>query len=258
MPRFKDQAICIRLIDWSETSQVVGLLTQNHGKLSAVAKGSKRTSPGAVARFGGGIELLTQGQAVGVIKAGAELANLTEWDLQAPYRHLRLNLQAQQLGLYAADLTGALLADHDPHPNTFAALSQLLGDLANPTTQGATLLTFQWRVLEDCGYKLELNRDIHSGQPLDNPQNTSNWTGLFDPKAGGITADLSSTKQGLGTPENNWRVRWTTVQALRCVAGGQTVIDQPSIERANRLLCVYTRSILDRQLPTMEYVLQRG
>jgi len=257
MPRFKDQAICIRLINWSETSQVVGLLTQDHGKLSAVSKGSKRTSPGAVARFGGGIELLTQGQAVGVMKTGAELANLTEWDLQSPYRHLRLNLQAQRLGLYAADLTGAILADHDPHPHTFAALSQLLGDLADPTHHGWALLGFQWRVLEDCGYRLELNRDIHSSQPLDNPHDNRHWTGIFDPKAGGITAQATSTNQGSSTTDNNWRVRWTTVQALRSVAKGQTVTDQPSIERANRLLCVYARSILDRQLPTMQYVLQR-
>jgi DNA repair protein RecO (recombination protein O) len=125
MPRLKDQAICIRLFDWSETSQIVALLTEHHGKVRGLAKGSKRTSPGAVARFSGGIEMLTQGQIVWISKPSVELATLTEWDLQNPYRHLRQDLTAQRLSLYAADLTGALLAEHDPHPNVFAALHRL-------------------------------------------------------------------------------------------------------------------------------------
>ena len=133
MPRFKDHAICIRHIDWSETSQVVALLTREQGKVRALAKGSKRTSPGAVARFSGGIELLTLGQAVGIIKPSTDLATLTEWDLQNPYFHLRRDLAAHETALYAADLSNALLADHDPHAGVFAALAQLLEVLAEPS-----------------------------------------------------------------------------------------------------------------------------
>ena len=77
MPRFKDQAICIRHIDWSETSQIVALLTEQLGIIRAVAKGSRRTSPGSVQRYSGGVELLTLGQAVGMIKSSVDLASLT-------------------------------------------------------------------------------------------------------------------------------------------------------------------------------------
>ena len=102
MARFKEDAICIRYLDWSETSQIVVLLTREHGKLRGLAKGSKRTSPGALARYSGGIELLTLGQVVGLTKPTSELATITEWDLQDPYPHLRRDLSAQHLGLYAA------------------------------------------------------------------------------------------------------------------------------------------------------------
>ena len=146
MPRFKDQAVCIRLIDWSETSQVVALMTQEHGKLRGLAKGSKRASPSSVERFSGGIELLTQGQAVGVVKATADLASITEWDLQRSYSHLRRDLEAHQLGLYAADLVGAMLADRDPHPATFEALATFLGTIALAPARNAALLQFQWRL----------------------------------------------------------------------------------------------------------------
>ena len=70
MPRFKEQAVCIRLIDFSETSQVVWLFTENLGLIRGLAKGSKRTSPGSVAKYSGGFELLTAGQSLGVTKSG--------------------------------------------------------------------------------------------------------------------------------------------------------------------------------------------
>ena len=38
----KDRAICVRVADYSETSQVVTLFARLSGKVRAIAKGSKR------------------------------------------------------------------------------------------------------------------------------------------------------------------------------------------------------------------------
>ncbi len=269
MPRFKDQAVCIRLIDWSETSQIVALLCQNQGKLRGLAKGSKRTSPGSVARFCGGIELLTLGQVVAVTKPTTQLATLTEWDLQESYWHLRRSLRAQWLAMYAADLATALLADHDPHPAAFSALTQLLDDLADAHRREQALLKYQWRLLADCGYRPQLEYDVRTGRPLPQhadarrrkPQTPKTApTYLFDPRAGGLTQET------VGTDNGCWRVRTTTVQLLQQIAlddgspyrSDDVEPDDPhTVDRANRLLCVYTRAILDRQLPTMSCILDR-
>lgn len=244
MAKFKDQAICIRLFDWSETSQVVALLTLNHGKVRGVAKGAKRTSPSSVQRYSGGIELLTLGQAVGTIKQSAELANLTEWDLQKPYWHLHHDLDSQRLGFYAADLVNAMLADHDPHPPVFAALDELLDRLADGATRQVALLAFQWKLLSDCGYQPQLDRDVQSGDELVKAR-----TYTFDSRAGGLTTAAAGH-------DGAWKVRASTVQLLRAAANGSdNKADRQTLMRANRLLCVYARAILDRQLPTMKYVL---
>lgn len=247
MPRFKDQAICIRHFDWSETSQIVALLTEHHGKIRAVAKGAKRTSPSSVQRYSGGIELLTLGQAVGIIKPTTELATLTEWDLQQPYWYLRQDLEAQQLSLYAADLVNALLADRDDHPASFHALREFLEALRDPTGRQAALLRFQWRILTDSGYRPELNRDVERDEPL-----TPAASYIFDAQAGGLTTQL-------GSQRTSWKVRRETVELLRRVAQNDVDdlrdADPQAIGRANRLLCVYARSILDRELPTMAFVL---
>ncbi len=246
MPRIKDQAICIRHIDWSESSQVVVLLTRDHGKLRGLAKGSKRQSPSSVQRFSGGIELLTQGQVVAVTKRTAELATVTEWDLQEDYHFLRRDLNAQKLAMYAADLTNAMLADEDSHPGAFTAIAYYLAALPDVDARPASLLKFQWALLEDCGYRPELNRDVRKGEPLGKARAYT-----FDPVAGGLTVE-----NGI----DDWRVRAKTVTLLQKLLAGEPIDDTEvdSLNRANKLLCVYARSILDKELPTMRVVLNGG
>lgn len=271
MPRFKDQAICIRHIDWSETSQIVALFTREHGKIRGLAKGSKRTSPGAVARFCGGIELLTRGEVVATLKPTTELAAITEWDLQDPYFHLHTDLPAQHLAMYAADLIGAMTADRDPHPGAFEALVRLLEELgqgrsaATPQAAGknaawraAGLLRFQWELLADCGFRPQLERDVVTDEPLDGA-GSALW---FDAHAGGLTAapDPAAAYPGAARPQQAgpWRVRGETVALLRRLAANPQAGDDAehgSVDRANKLLCVYARAILDRELPTMGMVL---
>lgn len=252
MARLKDDAICIRHLDWSETSQIVVLLTRGHGKVRGLAKGSKRLSPGSIARYSGGIELLTRGEIVCITKANLELATLTEWDLQEPFTHLRNDLAAQRAALYAADITNALLADHDIHTGTFEALHLFLTALAEPAHREASLLLFQWNLLTDLGYRPEMDRDVVTAKAL--PDRAS-YT--FDARAGGLTATIEGSTDVEGG--SAWKVRGETVAALRAVSAGDTdaiaAVTDESARRANRLLCVYIRSILDRALPTMSLLL---
>ncbi len=246
MPRFKDQAIVLRSTEWSESSQIVVLLTETHGKVRGLAKGSKRQSPSSLQRFSGGIELLTAGQVVATTRPSSELAAVTEWDLQNDHFALRRDLRAQRLAMYAADLCHAMLAEGDVHGGAFVLLGRLLDALCDRgADKDVALLRFQCGLLEDCGYRPELDRDVRTGGPLGGAGGVKAYG--FDPVAGGLTA---------GAGPADWRVRSSTVDVLRRIAAGEERPgDGSGVGRANRLLCVYARSILDRELPTMGAVL---
>ncbi|MEM1444886.1 MAG: DNA repair protein RecO [Planctomycetota bacterium] len=245
MPRFKDSAVCLRLVEYSESSQVVVLLTQAHGKVRGLAKGSRRLAPSSIERFSGGMELLHRGQVVATTRPSSELAAITEWDLQDDAYHLRQSLSAQRVALYAADLTHALLADLDPHPETFLALIALLDALkaTNEDTQAVALLRFQWALLDDAGYRPVLDHDaLHDAELRDAEAYT------FDAQAGGFTADDG---------RSSWRVRHRTLEALRRIATHDgNELDAESSGRANRLLAAYARELIGRELPTMSIALE--
>lgn len=261
MPRFKDQAICLRHFEWSQTSQIVVLLTHSRGIVRGVAKGAKRQSPSSVARFSGGIELLTQGQVVAITKSTAELATITEWDLQNDFFYLRNDFKTQELAMYGADLVMAMFGELDAHPRIFDAMAALLENFSQPQNRPESLLVFQWILLLEGGFKPHLDEDIHLRTALDKSRALS-----FDAGSGGFTQRFSDAR---------WRVRSDTVGLLEAVEklcaaennGEKAVGLQDSLSplseqfkpqafvRANKLLCSYIREILGRQLPTMEAVL---
>jgi DNA repair protein RecO (recombination protein O) len=239
MPTISDSAVCIRRWDFSETSQTVSLLTREHGIIRGLAKGAKREK-GA---FSGGLDVLTRGQVVAIVRPGRELATLTEWHLDETYRVIRRRLDANRAGLYMADLVHHMLTDQDPHPPVFDALVEALDGLADPSQVGMALLLFQWRVLAETGYRPEVERDAETGRPL--PEDAEVLA--FNPRAGGIVAAPVGS--------DHWRVRRSTVELLRTVASGSPAvpIEPEAVRRANRLLAVYCRELIGSELPTMRW-----
>ncbi len=82
----KDTAICIRAIDYSETSQILTFFTRDTGKIGAIAKGSKRPK----SSFGGPFEIFSYGKIVFAESNKDKLSTLTEFESSfggAGFRH---------------------------------------------------------------------------------------------------------------------------------------------------------------------------
>ena len=112
----KDNAVCIRCVDYSETSQIVTFFTRDTGKISAIAKGSRRPkSP-----FDGAIEMLSAGQIVFTSSDEPKLVTLTEFQ-QAPSPPMT-DLYSLNCLYYACELVNSLTDEYDPHPLLFDSL----------------------------------------------------------------------------------------------------------------------------------------
>lgn len=219
MPTLRDDAICIRHWDWSETSQTVSLFTREHGVLRGIAKGSKREK----APFSGGLEILTRGEVIAITKPGRTLATLTAWDLTHTHPACRADLVRHHAALYAIDLVHHAMPESDPHPALFDTLADALrglGELARDERPDAIVFAFQRALLREMGHEPQLGRGDGSGPP----------TLGYDPESGSVTRDPGPGPSGI------WRVRARTVELLRGEFPGIRNATPQELDRANRFL----------------------
>ncbi len=174
MPVRTDQAVVLRLSDYSESSQIVSLFTASAGLVRLIAKGSRR---GTRKRFAAGLDLLEYGEVSYAPPRGdAGLGTLTEWVQRDAFTTLRRELRRQYGGLYAVELVSKLTEEYDPHPDLFDALLQLLRRLAADETDArqaprtaagaaAAIVRFQGALLRAIGYAPTLRHCADCGRP---------------------------------------------------------------------------------------------
>jgi DNA repair protein RecO (recombination protein O) len=150
----KDTAICIRVSDYSETSQILTFFTRQHGKISAIAKGTKR----AKSSFDGPIELFANGQIVYSEPRSEKLATLTEFEQKRGFSGFSKNLFSYHCALFAVELVSSMTTDKDPHPQLFESLIDFLEHLETlvgtdkmKRKQLAFLILFQLHLLSEVG-----------------------------------------------------------------------------------------------------------
>jgi len=157
----KDTAICIRAIDYSETSQIVTFFTRETGKIGAIAKGSKRPK----SSFDGPIEVFSYGKIVVSVPAGEKLATLTEFEQQSNFGALAGNLFVLHCASLAAELVNLLTNDYDPHPGLFDNLLQFLQNAKETGHKRRAVLSllilFQLALLKEIGLQPILNACVN-------------------------------------------------------------------------------------------------
>ncbi|HET6429201.1 MAG TPA: DNA repair protein RecO [Phycisphaerae bacterium] len=143
-----DQAICLRTTDFSETSQVLVLLTRAEGVVKLLAKGSKRPK----SKSGGRIDLFSEGRCTYAPARRKDLGTLMEFAETAAHLSLRQDLDRLNAGLMMLELAWAMLAEGDPQPAAFDLLHSALARLAKPDSSPVAVLAyFQYRLIRLAG-----------------------------------------------------------------------------------------------------------
>jgi DNA repair protein RecO len=148
------QAIVLRVTDYGEADRIVTLLTERHGKVSALARGAKKSRK----RFGAALGLFGCGEAS--LRERSDLWILEE--LHAQRGFLRLGQELGRFGhaCYVCELCQHLCPPHEPEPQVYALLIAFLQRLDElpladrPTV--APLRSFELKLLDSVGLGLSL------------------------------------------------------------------------------------------------------
>jgi DNA repair protein RecO (recombination protein O) len=158
---WRDRAIVLGARKHGETSLIVSLLTESHGKRHGLARGGARSRQRGVYEPGNLVTAYWQARLaehLGLLRLDSEI------NIAAPFMADPLRLGALEAATALADLA---LPDQQSQPATFAALAGLLDHLR--ADSGYALAHLHWEVLllADLGYGLDLARCAVTGQSHD-------------------------------------------------------------------------------------------
>ena len=239
-----DSAICIRAIDYSETSQIVTLFTRTTGKISAIAKGSKR----AKSAFDGPLEIFSAGEIVFSHRENQKLATLTEFEQKPIFAGLRKNLAPLNAALFAAELVNELTGQYDPHKGLFEIFSQFLYDIENVKDNRdvlAFLILFELGLLKEIGSQPILKV---CGNCKNEIKKTSNEVYFSSSANGVICRDCEGSFQDkLRLPP----------KAADCLADFKVIAsaDKKTLERLEKVLVYHFSELIGKQPKMAKYVL---
>ncbi len=158
-----EPAFVLHSYPYKETSLILDTLTRHHGRIALIARGAKR--PRSALR---GVLLAFRPLALSWSASrnrASELANLTaaEWvgGVAPP--------QGEGLlcGFYLNELLIKLLARDDSHEGLFDAYLNALIALGSKAPAAPVLRSFEYRLLSEAGYALQLTHCADGGAPVD-------------------------------------------------------------------------------------------
>jgi len=247
----KDTAICIRATDFSETSQILTLFTRAAGKISAIAKGSKRPK----SAFDGTIELFSHGKIVFSDSNKEKLATLTEFEQQPGFAGLASNLFALNCCLFGAELVNLLTDDYDPHPELFDSFLQFLqnaNETLHRTPNGgdtiSLLILFQLTLLKEIGLQPILNACVNC--KTSHESLTTSHEFYFSSSANGlICRDCEAS-----FPD---KIKLTK-NAANCLANTKLIAEtgEKTLNEVEKTLIHHFTEILHRQPRMAKYILK--
>lgn len=143
---------------YRETSLLLEVFTQQHGRVGLVARGARRPR----SAFRG---ILNPFQPLRLSWSGrGEL--LTLRDAETAGAALTLTGDAVLSGFYLNELMLRFLQRNDPHPDLFALYAGALADLAFTAATEPVLRVFEMELLAESGYALNLHTDAEEHAPL--------------------------------------------------------------------------------------------
>jgi DNA repair protein RecO (recombination protein O) len=152
----RQPAFVLRAQSYKETSLLVDIFSRDHGRQKLIARGAKSGKSSKAAQLQPFAELSLGWQ------GKSDLKNLTEIDTTPS---LLANPAYLVYGMYLNELLFYLLREADPHENLFDVYRSTLGELQSEDAIEPLLRKFEFGLLTELGYSIELYTDI-DGAPV--------------------------------------------------------------------------------------------
>ena len=237
---YRDEAIVLRRLDYGEADRILTLLTKEHGKVGAIAKGVRRPQSrlDPVLQTFGHLDLqLAVGHNLDVVTQAVRL----------PGPRLPGDLEWTSRASLIAEVADRVAEERHPVPDVFELTREGLTEVATATMPRRATARFLMDALERFGYAPRLHECASCDRPL--PEAPA----AFAPEAGGFLCPSCAVPQ-LPT------VSVAAVKVLRVLAAGdldlyrRLRLDDELLSALEDVLEAQLEHHLDRQLRSLRFL----
>jgi DNA repair protein RecO (recombination protein O) len=178
-------AIVLRTWPIGESDKIVSFLTENHGKLTGIAKGAKRSRK----RFVNSLEPFSLVNLRFQDRVHSNLAFILASDLSLGFKNLLTSLEKISLASYLVEITDGLIGEREENLLVFRHLRDALIHLEKQAMSLSFLTFFELKLLQLVGYQPWLDCCKRCGRERRDASGTR-WH--FSARDGGILCDPCS------------------------------------------------------------------
>jgi DNA repair protein RecO (recombination protein O) len=229
---YRDTAVVLRTYKLGEADRIVVLLTEEHGKIRAVAKGVRKTG----SKFGARLEpmshvklLLYQGRELDIVSQAESVETL------AP---MLVDLDHLTAGIAVLEAADQMSLDREPAPQLYR---MVVGALRTIAERGGPLVVpaFYWKLLAADGLRPELDMCVRCGEDTQ--------LVAFDMDQGGALCRNCRT----GAPLSE-----DALETMRMILGGRLneALELPASRTTHEVMAHATRALehhIERRLRTV-------
>src|SRR3989440_8626734 len=189
MPTYQADAVVLRRLDYGEADRILTLLTREHGKLSVIAKGSRR----ARARAANGLDLFAHARMM--LARGHNLDVVAQAERVGDVRNISGDLHRTAYACLVAEVADKVLEERHRVDDVFELVVVSIERLNTPERSARVESAwFVMRILDLLGYQPQLFDCAGCGEAL--PEAAS-W---FSPLLGGMLCRKCGAHGQAGSP----------------------------------------------------------
>ncbi|MFC1966607.1 DNA repair protein RecO [Chloroflexota bacterium] len=185
---YQTEAIIIKKTKLGEADSILTLYTPDLGKIQGFAKSLRKPK----SKMAGHLELLTH--SLVSLARGRNLDTITGSQTINSFLPLKSNLELTSYALYVTELVNQFTADHVENHPLFRSLLETLEQLCQTSKSELVLRYFELQLLNEVGYRPQLQQCITCHQPLKPVTNS------FCSSAGGMLCPDCYQGQPLSRP----------------------------------------------------------
>lgn len=190
MRTYTVSGIVLRRINLGEKDRILTVLTREHGKLSAVAKGSRRSG----SKLAGASEPFTCSKML--FAKGQNLEVLTQAEIRESFPRVKQDVARVAHGVYLLELVDHFTDEREPNPELFDTLLSSMYVLESGAEPEIAARHFELQLLSILGYQPQFEMCLRCGRQIGRERVS------FSPSMGGIVCERcgSPSADGIRVP----------------------------------------------------------